>query len=145
MYFETFPGVLEVDVGKNDYTSEGWYVRINRVDDERAESIVEVPMIYRYVSDGGTIMNGIYEGSTRLYYARTLQLRIRTLVVASVLPVLLRVGVAVRGRRRARRRAAAGRCVSCGYDLRGLSSGRCPECGRSVTTAWPIAATDKPG
>ena len=32
-------------------------------------------------------------------------------------------------RLRERRRARAGRCVQCGYDLRGCPSGRCPECG----------------
>jgi len=29
-----------------------------------------------------------------------------------------------------RRRAAPGHCRGCGYDLRGLGGGRCPECGR---------------
>jgi hypothetical protein len=36
------------------------------------------------------------------------------------------------GRRRDRRtsqRRRLGRCVRCGYDLRGLSESRCPECG----------------
>ena len=32
-------------------------------------------------------------------------------------------------RRRARRRARGGGCVRCGYNLRGLSSLNCPECG----------------
>lgn len=32
-------------------------------------------------------------------------------------------------RLRERRRARAGRCMRCGYDLRGCPSGRCPECG----------------
>jgi hypothetical protein len=27
------------------------------------------------------------------------------------------------------------RCLTCGYDLRGLSSSRCPECGESIPTA----------
>ena len=35
----------------------------------------------------------------------------------------------VRRDRTRRRRATAGRCLSCGYDLR-ASPGRCPECGR---------------
>jgi hypothetical protein len=35
-------------------------------------------------------------------------------------------------RRRWRRWQAAGRCRSCGYDLRGSASGVCPECGRTV-------------
>jgi hypothetical protein len=30
---------------------------------------------------------------------------------------------------RARRARRVGRCFSCGYDLRGTSGGRCPECG----------------
>lgn len=34
--------------------------------------------------------------------------------------------------RRGWKRARAGRCIACGYHLRGLSSGACPECGRST-------------
>jgi hypothetical protein len=30
------------------------------------------------------------------------------------------------------RRARAGRCVGCGYDLRGMSGRVCPECGIPV-------------
>lgn len=36
-------------------------------------------------------------------------------------------------RRRARRRR--GLCVACGYDLRGSSSGTCPECGHATITS----------
>lgn len=31
------------------------------------------------------------------------------------------------------------RCVACGYDLRGVSGGRCPECGRSSEAAADAA------
>ena len=52
------------------------------------------------------------------------------LVLSGILPALWLRGV-VR-RRRAARRARAGRCPTCGYDLRG-SAERCPECGASVS------------
>jgi hypothetical protein len=35
-------------------------------------------------------------------------------------------------RRRLRRRRTQGRCLACGYDLRGSSGDRCPECGSVV-------------
>ena len=35
-------------------------------------------------------------------------------------------------RRQGRRRPQAGRCPGCNYDLRGNTSGRCPECGRGI-------------
>jgi hypothetical protein len=47
----------------------------------------------------------------------------------------------VRGRlrrRRAARRAAAGLCPRCGYDLR-ASPGRCPECGAAPAAAGGVA------
>jgi hypothetical protein len=34
--------------------------------------------------------------------------------------------------RRAKRRRRRGQCVECGYDLRSIGSGRCPECGAEV-------------
>jgi hypothetical protein len=59
----------------------------------------------------------------------------RRLLVLPLWPLVLLAGVgpvawAAGGiaRRQARRRAAAGLCPACGYDLR-ASSGRCPECG----------------
>jgi hypothetical protein len=30
-------------------------------------------------------------------------------------------------------RRDAGRCEGCGYDLTGLASSRCPECGRAIS------------
>ncbi len=35
-----------------------------------------------------------------------------------------------------RRRTRVGHCAGCGYDLAGLRSGRCPECGTTVRMAW---------
>jgi hypothetical protein len=38
------------------------------------------------------------------------------------------------------RRRGAGRCISCGYDLRGISTGKCPECGTVQHRHLAIAA-----
>lgn len=56
------------------------------------------------------------------------ELSIDRLHVHLLWPLLLALaGLAVSFLRR--RRAAAGRCVKCGYDLRGTPTGQCPECG----------------
>jgi hypothetical protein len=49
---------------------------------------------------------------------------------------------AVRGRRtlRRRRRSRLGLCVACGYDLRSIAVGRCPECGMQVCNKEAAAA-----
>jgi hypothetical protein len=43
--------------------------------------------------------------------------------VAPLIIVLIAVGIAWTGPR-------VGHCAYCGYDLRGNTAGRCPECGR---------------
>ncbi|MBN1342999.1 MAG: hypothetical protein JXQ73_09990 [Phycisphaerae bacterium] len=43
------------------------------------------------------------------------------------------------------RRRAAGHCPACGYDLRGLSERRCPECGRQFTFAEVRKTPDELG
>jgi hypothetical protein len=53
-----------------------------------------------------------------------------TLLSAPGILIPVMYGVMVRRRRRARRRA--GRCGTCGYDLTGNVSGRCPECGEVI-------------
>jgi hypothetical protein len=51
------------------------------------------------------------------------------IAAASLLPLCVPVRIVIR-RRLQRRRARAGRCPGCAYDLRaGHSSGHCPECG----------------
>jgi hypothetical protein len=48
---------------------------------------------------------------------------------------------ATRGRRglRRRRRGRLGLCVACGYDLRNIAAGRCPECGMRVSSKGAAA------
>jgi len=57
------------------------------------------------------------------------------IVDVPLLPVtLVSLGFAACALRRAarrRRRESLGQCASCGYDLTGNVSGRCPECGRT--------------
>ena len=71
-------------------------------------------------------------------------------VVAGVLSLLswwgvmlaaigLAVAVYVRGRQQRQRQAwvDAGHCAACGYDLRGLPTSVCPECGRDAVLDEP--------
>jgi hypothetical protein len=46
----------------------------------------------------------------------------------------------LRRRLRERRRARAGQCLRCGYELRGNPSDRCPECGAAAPKSAPIMA-----
>lgn len=39
-------------------------------------------------------------------------------------------------------RVKSGHCYSCGYDLTGNVSGRCPECGSAVAKRGPAAADE---
>lgn len=45
--------------------------------------------------------------------------------------------------RRIVRQVPPGRCARCGYDLRGITSSRCPECGASVHVAVRDIATSR--
>lgn len=71
------------------------------------------------------------------------------LIYASPLLAALTASGYVDFRRRKERVAAArrrqGRCSACGYDLRGTSGAKCPECGaeRDVTTDDSAARRDR--
>ncbi len=56
---------------------------------------------------------------------------------AIVLPLGILVGLEIRRRRRLRELQRAGLCRHCGYDLRGITSARCPECGTIVDASTP--------
>jgi hypothetical protein len=45
------------------------------------------------------------------------------MLINSLLPFFFEIEVCDR---------APGYCATCGYDLRGLTSGRCPECGHEI-------------
>lgn len=55
----------------------------------------------------------------------TVQMPAWVLAVACAAPLVVARTVTKRWRR------ASGRCLSCGYSLRGLTARRCPECGRA--------------
>ena len=72
------------------------------------------------------------------------EVRVTFWVVADVIGLIL-LAVWIRAilywllRRRSDRRASAGQCPSCGYDLTGLATAVCPECGRSSAESPPAA------
>jgi hypothetical protein len=92
--------------------------------------------VTRLPEDGmGNVMTGS-ESSGYVDWGSRLPCRTLSVPLWMCFGVLGLPTVAVAGRglgRRWRRRArlAAGRCVACGYDLRGTPE-RCPECGREV-------------
>jgi hypothetical protein len=44
----------------------------------------------------------------------------------------------LRSIRRSTREPPTGHCMSCGYNLRGNRSGRCPECGAAIRPSWEV-------
>jgi hypothetical protein len=62
--------------------------------------------------------------------------------VPAALPLALSAagaGLLWRRERIQRRRAMKGHCPKCGYDLQGLASANCPECGAAPALAAPTA------
>ena len=81
---------------------------------------------------GRRYWGGIEVGHASLYPGTVWQFAIPLWVPGLMAAGGLAVALAINARRR--RRVAAGRCVRCGYDLRG-SPDRCPECGTAATSA----------
>lgn len=76
-------------------------------------------------------------GSFEFHITRQVSLPIWTLLLTfGIFPAIRLVRHITRVRRRRH-----GRCVVCGYDLRG-SPGRCPECGEMPDSASPASATE---
>ena len=80
-------------------------------------------------------------GDGPTYPITVVGLRWDVLVLLFALLPAARAVVALRRRIRRRRRLVRGLCPECGYDLR-ASSERCPECGRTSTTAGPIPSVN---
>ena len=59
-------------------------------------------------------------------------------------PLLIPFVILMHGSHRHRRRARAGRCVTCGYNLTGNVSGICPECGEAIPTEMKVKMTTDP-
>ncbi|MDB5322010.1 MAG: hypothetical protein JWN40_3641 [Phycisphaerales bacterium] len=78
---------------------------------------------------------GFYFGRIVVRGGKTTMIFLPMALVVALLAVMPVVATTRRLRRhRGARRRAAGRCPSCGYDLR-ATPGRCPECGQTVRAA----------
>ena len=77
----------------------------------------------------------LYDRSVVLTDVSGLHVRVTTLVVSFFFPIFLALVLSsyptiafIRGPLRRYRRRKRGLCLKCGYDLRGLTEPRCPEC-----------------
>jgi hypothetical protein len=80
----------------------------------------------------------------RLRYTRPLAMLFNGLVTLTAflaIPALVPGMWFLRGAIRARRRAKAGLCLGCGYDLQGLQVTVCPECGRATAAIAPTPSS----
>ncbi len=121
------PPPAEFNMGSD--SGYGWprpclYHRVFTVYDPRTASTVRNSM------DGGLVLFGAPASRWDGYRALPLRPIGRGLAINSILYALLwSVPLFVPGLIRSRHRHGRGLCARCGYDLRGSSSGDCPECG----------------
>jgi hypothetical protein len=104
---------------------------VGRTGEQLRDDIVR--LFYRYkILERAVVDVEIVGGAVRIPFAM--------LVAPLALLPLVRFASAAQASIRRRRRTAAGRCPSCGYDLR-ASPDRCPECGAMVATAGADAGS----
>lgn len=104
----------------------------------------DLPTVGRSLTPGSTWSDGVTMPDwvrSKYQWKRPLPIRvhalgfaINTVVYAGVLALIWRLSGLIRQVARHRH----GLCVECGYDLRGIASGVCPECGSTCKRAAPV-------
>ncbi|MCL4197412.1 MAG: hypothetical protein KJZ69_07945 [Phycisphaerales bacterium] len=116
----------------------GWPSRSLLLDEICAYSQVDTPRMFDAAANGGTrvgfstrrwLSRGDYWNGTLPIHILPVGFIVNTVVYAAVgwsLPFLSLTALKVL---RTHRRSRLGRCIACGYDLRGADHKVCPECG----------------
>ncbi len=123
-------------------THYGWPSRSLLLDELCAYNQADVPRMLSAAANGGTRVGFSTRGWLPIgdnwngilpIHLLPVGFIINTVVYAAVCWLLALLSLVALNVLRTRRRSRLGKCIACGYDLRGTNHAACPECGAAVT------------